>query len=103
MSSGIRMETSIIKYAEEIELDGRQIPPKWRIAVSARPGLWHPTAEAKCHEYYVLAKHGEAAVRYITGDRETAKESLELLTKVIEERAIDRDETDFPLLRLRDE
>lgn len=100
---GVRTETSIIKYAEEADIDGRTIPPKWRIAVSARPSLWHPTSEAKCHEYYVLAKHGEAAVRYVTGQRSDAKEALDLLTKVIEERAIDRDETDFPLLRLRDE
>lgn len=101
---GVRIETSITKYAEEFQHpDGRTIPPKWRIAVSARPSLWHPTSEAKCHEYHVLAKYGEAMVRYITGSRSEAVDCLELLKGVIKERAIDRDETDFPLLRSRDE
>lgn len=96
---GVRIETCITKYAEEFQHpDGRTIPAKWRIAVSARPSLWHPTSEAKCHEYYVLSKYGEAIVRYITGNRADAFESLDLLKKVIEERATDRDETDFPLL-----
>jgi hypothetical protein len=77
-----------------------RFPPKWRIAVSGRPGVWLPQNTARCHEYRLLARFGEARVRYVLGTEIEARELLAEMAKITKIRRDHRDELDLPLLSM---
>lgn len=93
------MKTHLKKVAE----GEHRLPPKWRLAVSARPALWIPSNTARCHEYRILARYGEACVRYILGTESNAREILEQMAKTTKIRREHRDEIDLPLLSYRND
>lgn len=90
------MKTDIKLVAE----GDHRIPHKWRIAVSGRPGVWLPQNTARCHEYRLLSRFGEARVRYVLGTEAEARALLAELAKITKIRRDHRDELDLPLLSL---
>ena len=78
--------------------DGLNLPPKWRLAVSARPSFWDCTTDARCHSYRRLHAFGEALVLYYLGEYDAARKYLEVIADDLSERRQARDRDDLPLL-----
>lgn len=88
-----------IKQVTPPTTEGRlKLPPKWRLSVSARPSVWNATETARCRQYRLLAKYGEASVRYVLCDYKNALGLLDELAKHTKIRQEHRDEIDLPLL-----